>query len=180
MAGSSLVVGQILRQDQTRSSEGRRIPDGWNRDLTHAVRSLLRTPTFSAVAALTLALAIGANTAISSVVKTVLLDPLSFPEPDELVVIRGTAPGTDMPEEFRLGPEFYLEYREDARGLEDLAFVFAGQTSVRSGELVERLFVSFWTAAAVHDPRSDAGGRTAADHGGRGGPGRRHQSLVVE
>ena len=48
------------------------------------------------------------------------------------------------------------------------------------GELVERLFVSFWTAAAVHDPRSDAGGRTAADHGGRGGPGRRHQSLVVE
>ena len=119
------------------------MPDGWNRDLTHAVRSLLRTPTFSAVAALTLALAIGANTAIFSVVKTVLLDPLSFPEPDELVVIRGTAPGTDMPEEFSLGPEFYLVYGEDARSLEDLTFVFGGQTSVRSGELVERLFVAF-------------------------------------
>src|SRR5690606_40572568 len=115
------------------------MPDGWNRDLTHAVRSLLRTPTFSAVAALTLALAIGANTAIFSVIKAVLLDPLSFPEPDELVVIRGTAPGTDLPEEFRLGPEFYLEYRENARGLEDLAFVLPGQTTVRSGEQVERL-----------------------------------------
>ena len=118
------------------------MPNAWNRDLTHAVRSLLRTPTFSAIAALTLALAIGANTAIFSVIKAVLLDPLSFPEPDELVVIRGTAPGTDLSEEFRLGPEFYLEYRENARGLEDLAFVNAGQTTVRSGEQVERLFVA--------------------------------------
>ncbi len=118
------------------------MPAGWRRDLTHSVRSLLRTPTFSVIAALTLALAIGANTAIFSVVKAVLLDPLSFPEPDELVVIRGTAPGTDLPEEFGLGAEFYLEYRESARGLEDLAFVGGGQTSVRSGELVERLFIA--------------------------------------
>lgn len=116
--------------------------NAWIRDLTHAVRSLLRTPTFSAIAAVTLALAIGANTAIFSVIKAVLLDPLSFPEPDELVVIRGTAPGTDLPEEFRLGPEFYLEYRENARGLEDLAFVLPGQTTVRSGEQVERLYVA--------------------------------------
>lgn len=106
--------------------------DAWKRDLTHAARSLLRAPAFSAVAALTLALAIGANTAIFSVVKAVLLDPLSFPEPDELVVIWGTAPGTDLSEEFELGPEFYLEYSESARGLQDLAFVVAGQTTVRS------------------------------------------------
>lgn len=116
--------------------------DGWKRDFVHAARSLLRAPSFSTIAALTLALAIGANTAIFSVVDTVLLDPLSFPEPDELVVIRGTAPGTDLSEEFGLGPEFFLEYSESARGLEDLAFVFGGQTTVRSGELVERLFIS--------------------------------------
>ncbi|HEX2165697.1 MAG TPA: ABC transporter permease [Longimicrobiales bacterium] len=72
----------------------------------------------------------------------VLLDPLSFPEPDKLVVIKGTAPGTDLEEEFELGPEFYLEYSESAHALEALAFVGGGQTTVRSGDNVERLFVA--------------------------------------
>jgi predicted permease len=116
--------------------------EAWKRDLAHAARSLLRAPTFTAIAALTLALAIGANTAIFSVVDAVLLDPLSFPEPDELVVIRGTAPGSDLEEEFGLGPEFYLTYKENARGLEDLAFAGNAQTTVRSGEHVERLFIA--------------------------------------
>ena len=115
--------------------------EAWKRDLTHAARSLLRAPTFTIVAALTLALAIGANTAIFSVVDTVLLDPLAFPESDDLVVVKGTAPGTDLEEEFELGSEFYLTYRENARALEDLAFAGYGQTTVRSGEHVERLFV---------------------------------------
>lgn len=116
--------------------------DAWKRDITQAARSLIRVPAFSAFAVLTLALAIGVNTATFSVVKTVLLDPLPFTKPDELVMIRGTAPGTDLPTEFGLGPEFYLEYRESARGLQDLGFVSAGQTSVRSGEHVERLFIA--------------------------------------
>ena len=114
----------------------------WKGELTHAVRSLFRARTFTAVASLTLALAIGANTAIFSVVDAVLLDPLAFPEPDELVVVKGTAPGTDLEEEFQLGPEFYLTYKEAARSLEDLAFVGMVQTTVRSGEKAERLFVA--------------------------------------
>lgn len=92
--------------------------DGSKREMIQKARSLLRVPAFSAVAVLTLTLAIGVNTATFSVVKSVLLDPLPFPEPDELVVIRGTASGTDLSEEFGLGPEFYLEYREHARGLQ--------------------------------------------------------------
>ena len=116
--------------------------EGWTRDLTHAARSLRRTPSFTIIAALTLALAIGANTAIFSVVKTVLLDPLSFPEPDELVVVRGMAPGTDLGDEFGLGPEFYLAYKENARALEDLAFAGNAQTTVRSGDRAERLFIA--------------------------------------
>src|SRR5918999_621423 len=98
----------------------------WKQDFTHAARSLLRAPAFAAIAVLTLALAIGANTAIFSVVNAVLLDPLSFPEPDELVVIRGTAPGTDLEEEFGLGAEFYLTYKDNVRALEDLAFAGGG------------------------------------------------------
>ena len=116
--------------------------DNWKRDLTHATRSLLRAPAFSIIAALTLALAIGANTAMFSVVDAVLLDPLSFPDANELVVIRGTAPGTDLEEEFSLGPEFYLEYSESARSLESLGFVGGGQTTVRYGDQADRLFVA--------------------------------------
>ena len=114
----------------------------WTRDLTHAARRLLRAPAFSVIATLTLALAIGANTAIFSVVKGVLLDPLSFPNPDQLVVIRGTAPGTDLGDEFGLGPEFYLTYKDNARALKDLAFTGGVQTTVRSGEHTERLFIA--------------------------------------
>jgi putative ABC transport system permease protein len=116
--------------------------EAWTRDLTHAARRLLRAPAFSVIATLTLALAIGANTAIFSVVKGVLLDPLSFPEPDRLVVVRGTAPGTDLEPEFGLGPEFYLTYKDNARALKDFAFAGSAQTTVRSGEHTERLFVA--------------------------------------
>ena len=97
--------------------------EAWKRDLTHGARSLFRAPMFTIIAVLTLALAIGSNTAIFTVVNAVLLDPLQFREPDELVVIRGTAPGTDLEEEFGLGAEFYLTYKDNAPGLKDLAFV---------------------------------------------------------
>src|SRR5918999_4815739 len=100
--------------------------EAWTRDLTRAARRVRRTPAFTVIAALTLALAIGANTAIFSVVNAVLLEPLSFPEPDELVVVKGTAPGTDLEEEFGLGAEFYLTYKDNVRALEDLAFAGGG------------------------------------------------------
>ena len=83
------------------------------RDFVHAASALRRAPGFTAVTVATLALAIGSNTAIFSVIRTVLIDPLNFPEADRLVSIRGSAPGSDLPEEFGVGLDlvFAIERR---------------------------------------------------------------------
>ncbi len=62
-------------------------------DLRHAMRRLSRTPTFSAATALTIALGIGAATAIFSAVDGILLKPLPYPHADGLVALAHTAPG---------------------------------------------------------------------------------------
>ena len=81
-------------------------------DIRHACRSLLRSPGFSLAAILTLALGIGANTAVFSVVSTVLLKPLSYPEPNRIVQFRlksteGTVPSVSIPD-----LRFWLQHAE--------------------------------------------------------------------
>ena len=93
-------------------------------NLRLALRQLRKSPGFTAVAVLTLALGIGANTAIFSVVNAVLLRPLPYPEPDRLVVFLQTRTNDDVWVSF---PD-YLDYRRDNKLFEHLAL--SGQRSL--------------------------------------------------
>jgi hypothetical protein len=86
----------------------------WTTDLRHAWRGLRRTPGFLVTSVGTLALAIGSVAAMFSVVQTVLLKPLPYPNADRLVVLSGTAPGSDLPQNFGLGFDFYFHYKENS------------------------------------------------------------------
>jgi putative ABC transport system permease protein len=85
----------------------------------HALRQLRKSPGFGAVAILTLALGIGANTAIFSVVNGVLLRPLPFQEPDRLVLVGHYHPTVDL--EASISAPGYLYYREQDQVFESLA-----------------------------------------------------------
>lgn len=111
----------------------------WTTDLRHAWRALRRTPGFLVMSVGTLALAIGAVAGMFSVVNTVMLEPLPFPDPGRLVYVGGTAPGSDLPEQFGVGVEFYHQYKEQSQ-LIDGIFVFGGGTStLRTPDRVERI-----------------------------------------
>ena len=114
----------------------------WVRDFRHSARSLARTPGFTLTVVVTLALAIGANASIFSVVKAVLLEPLPFPDADRLVHIGGTAPGTDQPDEFGVPDELYFAYRESVPGIEDAGLYGVGSSTTRAEGQVDQLFVT--------------------------------------
>ena len=116
--------------------------DKWIKDFRHAARSLARAPGFTLIVIATLALPVGASTAIFSLVKVVLLEPLPYPNADRLVAIAGTAPGTDQPEEFGVADELYFEYRESAPGIEDIALYGTGSSTTRAEGRVDQLFLT--------------------------------------
>jgi predicted permease len=111
-------------------------------DFRFAARTFWKQPAFAAAAVLTLALGIGATTAIFSVVYGVLLKPLPFDEPDRLVSVRQFAPhgaGTNH------GPATFLTYRENQQAFEGIGAWDPAEVSVTQfaePERVEALLVS--------------------------------------
>ena len=93
--------------------------ESWIQDLKHATRVLLRRPGFSSVAVSTLAVAIGANVAIFSVVHAVLLRPLPFPDPDRLVWVWEKSPQRGIPRR-AVTPVAYAAYRGRSEVFTDL------------------------------------------------------------
>jgi predicted permease len=103
---------------------GRLLEQSWQ-DARHAVRSFARTPGFTAIAVLTLALGIGASSAIFSVLEAVLIRPLPYPHPDRLVLVWSALREAGQSRVPASGPEF-MEVRRRSRTLEDLAGIWVG------------------------------------------------------
>src|SRR5690606_2718019 len=79
-------------RDELRDEHGITLLDDIARDVRHAVRRAVRNPRYTALVTLTMALGIGAATAVFSAVDGVLLEPLPYPDPDALVTVWQTRP----------------------------------------------------------------------------------------
>src|SRR4051794_8440977 len=108
------------------------------RDLRYALRTLGRNPGFAFVSVLALALGIGANSAIFTVVNSVLLQPLRYKDPDQLVVIRERNLKAGFPQ-FSVSPGNYLGFRDQNHSFAGIAAIAGGGFNLAGGGEPERL-----------------------------------------
>jgi predicted permease len=109
----------IARREEIYQMNGIGWLDSLGSDLRYALRGLRHQPTFTATALLTLALGIGANTAIFGVIDSILIRPLAYPHADALVGVWHTAPGFgSVGENLECTPSMYFTYRDENRTFE--------------------------------------------------------------
>ena len=141
-----LEAGGVERlKDEVRDVRAGAVIEGAVQDFRHALRLLARAPGFAAVALLTIALGIGANSAIFSVINGVALKPLGYPEPDRLVFLTSQFPTLGF-EKFWISPPEYFELRERSRSFEDIAAYTTGAVNLSEGSQPERVNAVFATA----------------------------------
>src|SRR6266851_5264143 len=122
--------------------------------VVQVLRRLRRTPTFTAITLITLAAGVGANTVVFSVLEGVLLKPLPYPKPEELIGVWLTAPGIQL-KDFELSPSDYFIFRDQNRTLQDIG-LYAGDsvsvTGVAEPEQVSALRVTDGTLPLLGIP----------------------------
>jgi putative ABC transport system permease protein len=114
-------------------------------DLRYGARMLLRKPGFTLIAVLTLALGIGATTAIFSVVNTVVLRPLPYPEPDRLAMVWMNNKRINVAEDWHSWPN-YIDYRDQNKVFESIA-AFNNRSFNLTGEGEPVRVVGAWGTA---------------------------------
>ncbi|MGQ0646157.1 MAG: ABC transporter permease, partial [Gemmatimonadaceae bacterium] len=114
-------------------------------DFRFAVRSLRRTPGFAAVVVISLALGIGANTLVYSVLDGIVLHPFAFPDPDRLMVVGVTFPKISSDRQYieTLSPPEYVDIRDGTPSLERVSAFDLGNRSISGGDYPERVFTAF-------------------------------------
>ncbi len=128
-------------------------------DMRYSLRTLARSPMFTAAASLTLAIGIGANGAVFSVVDHVLMRPLRYPQAEQLVALHQDAPGAaglaNSTDGLPLSPSMYFTYAEHNRTFQSLGVWFPGQanvTGLAEPEQVRAVFVSDGVLEALAVP----------------------------
>jgi putative ABC transport system permease protein len=121
-------------------------------DVRYAVRSLQRTPSFTLAVVAVLALGIGANTAIFSILNAVLLRPLPFPEPERIVRLFHVPPPATFPgiERFALSPANFYDWQRDARSFEGMA-LYRGRPLTLTGSGTPQAIVAGAVGAGFFD-----------------------------
>jgi predicted permease len=107
--------------------------DNFRQDIRLAVRGLLRAPAFAAVTILTLALGIGANTAIFSIVNGVILRPLGYPKPEQLMYLTTQFPAFGF-DQFWVSPPEYFEFRELNQSFAAVGAYSTGEVNLTAGD----------------------------------------------
>ncbi|MDX6613046.1 MAG: hypothetical protein QOD75_2232, partial [Blastocatellia bacterium] len=107
-------------------------------DLRYGMRSLIKRPGFFAVAALTLALGIGANTAMFTTVNAVLLRPLSYPDSEKLVLLTGANPGKGITQSSLSVPDL-ADWQSQSQSFERMAGFISGGSLLTNGDETERV-----------------------------------------
>lgn len=113
------------------------------------LRKLARSPFFTLMSVLTLALGIAGNTAVFSVIHGVLLQPLPFHEPDQLVGVWHRAPGIGF-DQLNQAPALHFTYREQSEIFEDVGMWDNGQATITGGDEPERL-AGIWVTEGTLD-----------------------------
>src|SRR5260370_21902669 len=129
--------------------------ESFKNELKQVLRRLGRAPMFTAITLITLAAGISANTVVFSVLEGVLLKPLPYPKPDEMIGVWLTASGIQNLEDFELSPSDYFIFREQNRTLQDIG-LYAGDslsvTGVAEPEQVPALRVTDGTLPLLGIP----------------------------
>ncbi len=129
-------VADTLEDRSNRNRRGGQMIADVLRDARYAIRQLTRTPGFTAVALLTLALGIGATTATFSVINGVLLKPLPFPESDRLVWVNEIVPQYGR---FSVAPASFLDWRAQNTSFERIVALTASSATFNGADGPERI-----------------------------------------
>src|SRR5713101_4432770 len=125
------------RKEECRDARGLALVDSLRQDVTYALRALRKSPGFSAVAIISLAIGIGANTTIFTFVNAVLLRPLPYPESDQLVVLHEHK--LDSGEPLNVHPVNFMEWRSRARSFKALTLVQTPPLNVMGSNGAEQI-----------------------------------------
>jgi putative ABC transport system permease protein len=101
----------------------------FSNQLQQVLRRLRRTPMFTVITLITLAAGVAANTVVFSVLEGVLLKPLPYPHPEELVTVAQAAPGINIPE-LQAAPSLYFIYRDQGQTFQDIGMYSGDSVSV--------------------------------------------------